>query len=238
MLSVQLKRPARENDYRVAESYKALRTNVQFCGVDNKVIMLTSSMPGEGKSSTSFNLAASLGEIGKKVLLIDADMRRSNMIKQYRVETRVKGLSEFLSGQNGIDEVLYATNIMNVHIIFAGAVPPNPAELLNNRIFTRTIEKLRELYDYIVIDTPPIGSVTDAAVISQVCDGIIFVCASGSIRRKMAQDIVRQLSATKCKILGTVLTRVERSGKGYYGKYYGKYGDYYGAYGKGGSQTH
>ena len=78
---------------------------------------------------------------------------------------------------------------------------------MNNRIFTKTIEKLRDLYDYIIIDTPPLGSVTDAAVISQVSDGIIFVCASGSIRRKMAQDIVRQLSTTKCRILGTVLTK-------------------------------
>ncbi len=233
MLSVQLKRPAREKNYRVAEAYKTLRTNIQFCGVENKVIMLTSSMPGEGKSATSFNLAASLGEIGKKVLLIDADMRRSNLVNRYKVEARVKGLSEFLSGQNGIDEVLYLTNIPNVHIIFAGAMPPNPAELLNNRIFTKTIEKLRDLYDYIIIDTPPLGSVADAAVISQVSDGIIFVCASGFIRRKMAQDMVRQLAATKCKILGTVLTRVEKGGKGYYGKYYGKYGDYYGEYGKG-----
>lgn len=223
MRSIQLKRPARESDFRVAEAYKALRTNIQFCGVDNKVIMITSSMPGEGKSSTSFNLASSLGEIGKRVLLIDADMRRSNMVKQYQVESRVKGLSEFLSGQSGIDEVLYITNIPNLHMIFAGAVPPNPAELLNNHVFTKTVEKLRELYDYIIIDTPPMGSVSDAAVISQVSDGVLFVCASGIVHRKMAQDIAKQISATKCKILGTVLTRVDKNQKGYYGNY----GDYY-----------
>ncbi len=230
MQSVKLTRPQREADYRVAEAYKALRTNVQFCGVDNKVIMLTSSMPGEGKTSTSFNLAASLAEIGKKVVLIDADMRKSNLVKRYMVEIRVKGLSQFLSGQDKIEDVLYETNIPNLHLMFAGAVPPNPAELLNGAIFAKLVEAMRKLYDYVIIDTPPLGSVTDAAVVSRVCDGVIFVCAAGEVKRKIAQDIVRQVTSAGCRLLGVVLSKAENGGKGYYGKYYGKY---YGEYGVG-----
>ncbi len=230
MQSAKLTRPQREADYRVAEAYKALRTNVQFCGVDNKVIMLTSSMPGEGKTSTSFNLAASLAEIGKKVVLIDADMRKSNLVKRYMVEIRVKGLSQFLSGQDKIEDVLYETNIPNLHLMFAGAVPPNPAELLNGAIFAKLVEAMRKLYDYVIIDTPPLGSVTDAAVVSRVCDGVIFVCAAGEVKRKIAQDIVRQVTSAGCRLLGVVLSKAENGGKGYYGKYYGKY---YGEYGVG-----
>lgn len=230
MQSVKLTRPQREADYRVAEAYKALRTNVQFCGVDNKVIMLTSSMPGEGKTSTSFNLAVSLAEIGKKVVLIDADMRKSNLVKRYMVEIRVKGLSQFLSGQDKIEDVLYETNIPNLHLMFAGAVPPNPAELLNGAIFAKLVEAMRKLYDYVIIDTPPLGSVTDAAVVSRVCDGVIFVCAAGEVKRKIAQDIVRQVTSAGCRLLGVVLSKAENGGKGYYGKYYGKY---YGEYGVG-----
>lgn len=230
MQSVKLTRPQREADYRVAEAYKALRTNVQFCGVNNKVIMLTSSMPGEGKTSTSFNLAASLAEIGKKVVLIDADMRKSNLVKRYMVEIRVKGLSQFLSGQDKIEDVLYETNIPNLHLMFAGAVPPNPAELLNGAIFAKLVEAMRKLYDYVIIDTPPLGSVTDAAVVSRVCDGVIFVCAAGEVKRKIAQDIVRQVTSAGCRLLGVVLSKAENGGKGYYGKYYGKY---YGEYGVG-----
>ena len=230
MQSVKLTRPQREADYRVAEAYKALRTNVQFCGVDNKVIMLTSSMPGEGKTSTSFNLAVSLAEIGKKVVLIDADMRKSNLVKRYMVEIRVKGLSQFLSGQDKIEDVLYETNIPNLHLMFAGAVPPNPAELLNGAIFAKLVEAMRKLYDYVIIDTPPLGSVTDAAVVSRVCDGVIFVCAAGEVKRKIAQDIVRQVTSAGCRLLGVVLSKAENGGKGYYGKYYGRY---YGEYGVG-----
>lgn len=229
MIHVKLTRPQREADYRVAEAYKALRTNIQFCGVENRVIMLTSSMPGEGKTSTSFNLAASLAEIGKKVVLIDADMRKSNLVKRYMVEIRVKGLSQLLSGQNTIEEVLCETSIPNLHMIFAGAVPPNPAELLNGAIFEKLVGAMKKMYDYVIIDTPPLGSVADAAVVSRNCDGMVFVCAAGEVKRKFVQDIVRQATGTGCKLLGVVLTKAENGGKGYYNKYYGKY---YGKYGE------
>lgn len=229
MIHVKLTRPQRESDYRIAEAFKSFRTNIQFCGIDNKIIMLTSSMPGEGKTSTSFNLAASLAEIGKKVLLIDADMRKSNLVKRYMVDIHVKGLSQFLSGQSAIEEVLCETSIPNMHMIFAGAVPPNPAELLNGHIFEKMVTTFRKLYDYVIIDTPPLGSVTDAAVVSRVCDGVVFVCAAGAVKRKFAQDIIRQVTATGCKLLGVVLSKAENGGKGYYNKYYG---NYYGEYGK------
>ncbi len=223
MIRVKLTRPQRERDYRIAEAFKALRTNVQFCGVENKIIMLTSSIPGEGKTSTSFNLAASLAEIGKKVVFVDADMRKSNLIKRYMVDKNVKGLSQFLSGQNSISDVLCETSIPNLHMIFAGAVPPNPAELLNGSVFEKLIHSMKKLYDYVIIDTPPLGSVTDAAVVSRVCDGVIFVCAAGEVKRKFVQDIVQQITATGVKLLGVVLSKAENGGRGYYNKYYGKY---------------
>ena len=146
----------RKLDYSSDESYKQLRTNLLFCGDDKKVIALTSCTPNEGKSSVSMNLAVSLTESGKKVLLIDADLRKSVLVGRTEVDTEVKGLSHYLSQQESLENIIYATNIPYFHIIYAGIVPPNPAELLDGKIFRALIPSLTEVYDYIIIDTPPL----------------------------------------------------------------------------------
>ena len=219
----------RKLDYSSDESYKSLRTNLLFCGDDKKVIALTSCTPNEGKSSVSMNLAVSLTESGKKVLLIDADLRKSVLVGRTEVEGEVKGLSHYLSQQESLDNVIYATNIPYFHIIYAGIVPPNPAELLGGRHFKNLLKMVRDVYDYVIIDCPPLGSVIDAAIIAEECDGSVLVIESGVISYRFAQEVKDQLAKCACPILGVILNKVDMSKQGYYGKYYGKY---YGRYGK------
>lgn len=215
-----------ELDYSANESYKSLRTNLLFCGEDKKVIAVTSCTPNEGKSTVSLNLALSLADSGKKVLFIDADLRKSVLMGRTEVEgEEIKGLSHLLSHQETIENVICATNVPRFHIIYAGIVPPNPAELLGSKYFKRFLSAIRKVYDYVIIDTPPLGSVIDSAVIADECDGSIIVMESGVISYRFAQDVKGQLEKCNCPILGVILNKVDMSKQGYYGKYYGKYGD-------------
>ena len=228
MVAINIER-LRKLDYRGNEAYKNLRTNIQLCGSDIKVIMLTSTTPNEGKSSVSFNLAVSLAEAGKKVIFIDADLRKSVLVGRYKINKSVKGLTHFLSGLNKFEEVMYATNVNNLHVVLSGPVAPNPTELLGNKTFKTLIKVLRESYDYVIIDTPPLGSVIDSAIVAQECDGTVFVISANSVSYKYAQKAVEQINKTDCKILGAVLNKVDINNNAYYGKYYGKY---YGEYGE------
>ena len=214
------------------ESYKRLRTNIQFCGDDIKVIALTSTVPNEGKSSVSFNLAASIAESGKSVIFLDTDLRKSVLVGRYKINKAVKGLTHYLSGVNPFDEVVYATNVDNLHVVFSGPVPPNPAELLGNKYFKKLIADLRKTYDYVIIDTPPIGSVIDAAIVAQECDGVVLVISANEISYKAVQKSKKQMEKSNCKILGAVLNKATFGKNGYYGKYYGKYYGNYGTYGE------
>ena len=226
MESIEVKIPPL--DRRTEEAFKTLRTNLQFCGKDIKSIALTSCTPNEGKSSVSLQLARSLSENGKRVLFIDADLRKSVIVSRCQVSQNVKGFSHYLSGQCAFTEAVYMTNVKNLHMIFAGPVPPNPAELLGSNAFKIVIEKMKTVYDYIIIDTPPLGSVIDAAVIANECDGSILVVKSGEISRRFARKIVDQLRMADCPILGAILNSVDMK-KNSYGNYYGKYyGKYYG----------
>ena len=209
-------------DRRGSEAYKTLRTNLQFCGTDVKSIAITSCTPAEGKSTTSLNLAKALAESGKRVLFIDADLRKSVLISRCRVKQSVLGLSHYLSGQAAFGDVVCSTNIPNMHIIFAGKVPPNPAELLGGKNFKLTMQKLKEIYDYIIVDTPPLGSVIDAAVIANECDGSVMVLSANTISRRFAKKVADQLKMAKCPVLGVILNKVDAKNSTY-GKYYGKY---------------
>lgn len=228
MLQVNLRNISKLS-FSINEAYKSLRTNIQFCGSDIKTICITSCMPNEGKSNVSFNLAMSLAESGKKVILIDADLRRSTLVGRYKPDQAVIGLTHYLSGQNKIDEILYETNIDNLDIIFTGAVPPNPAELLGNEIFSDLLKIFRKVYDYIIIDTPPIGSVIDSAIVAQKCDGVVLVIEANAISYKFAQRAIRQLEKTKSRILGAVLNKFDYNGKqyGYESRKYKKCMEYY-----------
>lgn len=211
-------------DFKTKEAYKTLRTNVQFCGNDVKIISLTSCVPNEGKSMVSLNLAISMAETGKKVLFIDADLRKSVLIGRYKINKAIKGLTQYLSGVEQLDDVRYSTNVKNMDLILSGPVPPNPAELLNNEKFTELLETARKEYDYVIIDTPPIGQVIDPAIVAQQTDGVIFLISQANISYKYAQKQIEQMRKSGCRILGAVLNKVDPEEKGgYYGGYYGKY---------------
>ena len=211
-------------DFKTKEAYKTLRSNVQFCGNDVKIISLTSCVPNEGKSMVSFNIAISMAETGKKVLFIDADLRKSVLIGRYKINKAIKGLTQYLSGVEQLDDVRYSTNVKNMDLILSGPVPPNPAELLNNEKFTELLETARKEYDYVIIDTPPIGQVIDPAIVAQQTDGVIFLISQANISYKYAQKQIEQMRKSGCRILGAVLNKVDPEEKGgYYGGYYGKY---------------
>ena len=224
-----------KGDYHTQEAFKSLRTNLRFCGEDKKVICLTSCTPNEGKTSIGLNLAKSLGESGQRVLLLDADLRKSVMMGRVGIENteEIQGLTHYLSGQAKLEDILYADVVNRMHVIFSGPFPPNPSELLGSRKFKDLMRMLRGVFDYIIVDTPPIGSVIDTAVIAESCDGIVFVVAQGEISYRFAQDAKAQLERTGVPILGAILNKVSERNDSY-GGYYGRYGAYgrYGRYGK------
>lgn len=218
-------------DFRSTEAYKTLRTNIQFAGEDIKVISLTSCLPNEGKSSIAMNLSLSLAEDGKKVLLIDADMRKSIMVGRYRIADAENGLSHYLSGQCELTETIGITDKENLCMIVAGPIPPNPTELLGGKRFQLLLKSAKEVYDYIIIDAPPLGSVVDGLIIGKLSDGVAMVVADDAISYKFAQRIKAQLESAECKIIGVILNKVRIKNEGYYNRYYGRYyGRYYKKY--------
>lgn len=221
-------------DYFYEEAIKTLRTNLQFSGKHNKVVLLTSVHSNEGKSDISFNLAVELGKAGKKVLLIDADIRKSVYKSRYDIAEETQGLSQYLSGQvEQIDQIVCKTNYENLYIILAGPYAPNPTEMLGDEQFGQLLKAARQVFEYVIVDTPPLGTVVDAAVIGQYCDGALMVIESDSTSYRACQKVKGQLERSGCKMLGAVLNKVSSKGRGLYysryGRYYGnKYGKYYG----------
>lgn len=214
--------------YEIDEEMKSLRTNLVFCGDDKKVIMLTSCLPGEGKSQTSFNLAVSLAGIQKKVLLIDTDLRKSVMISRVENGKVDMGLTHFLSGQCALADIVVSTNIPRLHMVFSGPTVQNAAELLSTERFAKMLESLREIYDYIIIDSAPLGLVIDSAIVAQQCDGCMIVVESGKTKYKLVQEVQRQLEESKCPILGMIINKVSLRRKSkYYGREYKHYGNEY-----------
>lgn len=213
-------------DYNYNEAIKTLRTNIQFCGSNIRTIMFTSTMPDEGKSELTFETARSLGQIGKKVLLIDADIRKSVLASRCHLTNDVNGLSQYLSGQKTAEEVIYDTDIENLSLVLAGPYAPNPSELLEEEQFQKLLDYAREYFDYILIDTPPMANLIDGAIVARHCDGAIMIIESGAISYRLEQKVKRQLEKTDCRILGVVLNKVDIYGESYYGKYgrYSRYG--------------
>lgn len=216
------------SDYATREAYKTLRTNLMFCGSEKKVIGITSCQPSEGKTTVVVGLARSLSEIGKRVLVIDADMRRSAMYSCYGEPGKRAGLSQLLSGQVEVAEAVVATQYPGLHIIFSGFYPPNPVELLEGDRFASLVASAREEYDYILIDCPPVGGVIDAVVIAKRCDGVLMVLANGKDSIRMARSCKQQIERAGCSIIGVALnTANRRHDKQYRGSHYG-YGYGYG----------
>ncbi len=203
-------------DYSTEEALKTLRTNILFSCSDVKAITVTSCESNDGKSTISVELAHSLTQIGKKVLLVDADMRKSVILSQFTKGVSVKGLSHYLSGQATLDEVFLETQIPGFYVIFSGEYPPNPAELLSADIFSNMISEFKESFDYIIIDTPPLGIVTDAAICARASDGSIIVLNCEKTSMKAAKSVKSQLEDTGTKILGCVLNNAKKSTMYYY----------------------
>jgi len=197
-----------KGSYSYEEALKTLRTNIQFCGSNIKVIMVSSAVPNEGKTNVSFALSLSLAQIGKRVLFIDADIRKSVIISRYQPDRDVNGLSQLLSGQKQEREVIYKTNADNLDLIFSGPYSPNPAELLEESMFSVLIESAREKYDYVIIDTPPLINLIDGAIIAPHCDGAVVVIESGLVSYRIEQKVKKQLEVTGCRILGVILNKV------------------------------
>ena len=213
----------RKSDYFYEEAIKTLRTNIQFSGIDIKTIVVTSCYPNEGKSDVTFQLALEIGKMGKKVLVVDADIRKSAYVSRYQIKERISGLSQYLSGQRREADIIYRTNFEGVDMIFAGPTAPNPSELLEQESFSQLLGSLREKYDYVLVDTPPVGSMIDAAIAAKQCDGAILVIESETVSRRTALKAKEQLEMTGCRLLGAVLNKVDVRKD----KYYSKYSYYY-----------
>lgn len=208
------------------EYYNALCTNIQLSGDKLKVISVTSVNPGEGKTTTSVNIARSFARAGYKTLLIDGDTRNSVISGVFKSREKITGLTEFLSGTADLSYGLCDTNIENLFVVQSGSVSPNPTALLQSKNFNDMIETLRKYFDYIIVDTPPVGIVIDAIIITQKCDASILVTATGEANKRDVQKAKQQLEQTGKLFLGVVLNKLDIS--------VDKYGVYasYGNYGK------
>lgn len=202
-----LKLPGKK-DFFTQEAFKTLRTNLQFCGQDICTVVITSCNENEGKTTITLQLAKSLAELDKRVLVIDADMRKSVMAGRNTTAENPAGLSEVLTGLTSVKECLYQTQYENLSIMFAGKYPPNPVELLSGQYFEELLKAAKESYDYVLIDVPPLGGVIDAAVVAAKCDGTILVISDNQVRYRQAIEVIEQLRKSESKILGVVRNNI------------------------------
>lgn len=216
-------------DFATSEAYKLLRTKLQYSVTDGQncqLFIVTSAIPGEGKSISSINLAYSLSQLGKRVLLIDGDMRRPTLASKLDIPN-YPGLSEYLTGFMGMDELLQVYNTGTEHtfsILTAGSIPPNPIELIDSQKMAQAVDLLRERFDYIILDSPPVGDVSDALVASKYSNGVLLVARHNYCTRAALRDAVQQFEFVDAKILGTVYNCYgEKSSKYSYRKYAGYY---------------
>ena len=222
--------------FAASESYKLLRTKLQFSFTEDKgcrVIGITSAMVGEGKSLTAVNLAYSLAELGKRVILLDADMRRPTLAEKLGLNKK-PGLSSCLTGQGDLNNLIQRCNVSGdektFYVITAGQNPPNPAELLSSNKMNLVLDTLRKHYDYVIVDLPPIKEVSDSLAIADKLDGMLLVVRQNCCNRVDLGNTVRQLAFVNAKVLGIVFNGVSESVKGYGRKYYNRYNRGYGYY--------
>ncbi|WNQ10833.1 CpsD/CapB family tyrosine-protein kinase [Paenibacillus aurantius] len=195
----------------IAEAYRTLRTNIEFSAVDEeiRVIMINSAQPGEGKSTTAANLAAAYALSGKKVLLIDADLRKPTVHHIFGLSNRF-GVTNLLTTPADFKEAVRETHVDNLHVLTSGPTPPNPSELLGSKKMENLVHALKEAFDVLIIDTPPTLAVTDAQIVAALCDGVLLVLESGRIKREIARKAKANLEHVNARILGIVLNNVKR----------------------------
>lgn len=206
----------------IAEAFRKLRTNLQFLTVDNppRLIVITSSIPSEGKSTTAVNLALALAEAEHNVVLVDGDMRRPTLDEYLGVVGTV-GLSNVLSGRVSIDDALQTTRFDRLSVLASGAIPPNPSELLGSLTAQKLLNDLRHKFDYVIIDSSPLLAVTDAAVLAAHADGVLVMVRFGHTKREQLTHAIRSIRDVGAQLLGTVLTMTPARGKESYGYGYG-----------------
>ena len=214
-----------------AESFRSIRTNVLFSSTDQggRLVVITSSQPGEGKTVVSTNVAVALAQAGHRVLLVDADMRKPRVHEVFRAVV-TPGLSNLLVGNATASEAIHESSTAGLWIMPAGNHPPNPAELLGSKRFKDFAAFLMQYFDWVIIDTPPVMAVTDASLVANLAHGVVFVVGSEMTSRRVAQRAVEQLEMGQARFLGAVLNRVDLEHNGYYySRYYrSDYGGYYG----------
>lgn len=206
----------------ISENIKILRTSLQFSSVDKpiKTLMITSSMQGEGKSFISSNLAVSFALLGKRVLIVDCDMRRGSIHKKFGI-SNLEGLSNYLVDEvSGYNRYIQNTKIENVYVMTSGVVPPNPSELLSSNRFANFIDEIQLQYDIVILDTPPVTVVPDACVIASKIDKTVIVAMANKVPVKDVQKTKKKLEEANANIAGVVFNGTEISQKQYYNKYY------------------
>ena len=219
--------------FAAAEAYKLLRTKLQFSFTDEQachVVGISSALTGEGKSLSAVNLAYTTSQLGKRVLLIDCDMRRPSVADKLPIK-KAPGLSDFLTGQTTAENLIQLCGIKDderaFHAISSGRTPPNPMELLSSPKMDRMLDRLRQMYDYIILDLPPVGEVGDALAAAKITDGMLLVVRQDYCNRIALDDAIRQFEFVDAKVLGVVFNCINehggKYGKRYYRRYYNRY---------------
>lgn len=215
----------------ISEAYRTIRTNIQFASIDEqiRIMTVTSAMAGEGKTTTIANLATAFAQTGKKVIIVDADLRKPNIHKLFDVPN-LRGLTNAIIHEREIPELITASGVENLSLMTSGPVPPNPSELLGSNSMKELIAALAETYDYVFIDAPPVAIVTDAAIIANMSDGVILVAVVGKTEIKNVQYAKKLLQNASANILGVVMNKIPVDKKGFskyhYYSYYQQYGEH------------
>lgn len=200
-----------------AEAFRTLRTNIQFSSLDDEIrtLVVTSTQPGEGKSTVISNLGIAMAQSGKKVLLMDCDLRKPTVHKKLGISNQ-DGLTTLLAREKKLEEVAQATDINNFYVLTSGPIPPNPAELLGSKKMKNFINELHGYFDFILLDAPPVLAVTDAQVLSTYCDGVVFVASYGQAEKQAVVRAKELIDKVGGKILGVVINKVPENSKSYY----------------------
>ena len=209
-----------EIDRSVSEALRSIRTSLLYTGV-TKVIAVTSSIPDEGKTVVSVQLAAQFASLGKRVLLVDCDLRKPKIKRMLGVKGSVTGLSECLSSQ--ADFSIYSTNVDHLYVLLSGKIPPNSSELLSNGKLEKMLKVLKERFDYIIIDTPPAIGAVDIQIVGSMVDGVLLVIRSNYVKMSVVRNVIKQLERNNIRIIGAILNGVKKTDKDYYYYYYYEY---------------
>lgn len=226
----------KDPSYEMSEAMNVLRTNVSYSGEGVKLIAITSVDENAGKSLISFEMMRNYANAGLKTLLIDADLRKSVFAARYGATSddglALVGLADVLSGKGEINDAVYKTNIPNAYVLPVGNYVLNPTPLFGGKIFTAMLDVLKKAFDFIIIDTPPLGRVIDAAIIAPNCNGAIIVVSANEVDYRQVNEAKSQLLRVGANVLGCVLNKVGNENSRYGSKYYSKYGKYGGKYNK------